>query len=412
MTLAPPRPVAPSLWRQLAGEWPVLLIWAVTATVAVLQGTDHPTPWLFSDEIEYAQISRAIAETGEPARRGVEYWGAGLVPWLIAPFWWIDELGTAYAWVKAFNAVVMTAAVLPAYGLARLLVPRRYAIVAAAGTGIVPSLVYSAMVMQEPVAYFTASSAFFLIVRAIARPLPGRIAAAVAIALVAPFVRDQLVLVPFVLAGAAALRIACFGAGRRHLDGVSWRRRGAYAAAALVAAAAAIAILRAGSGQWKTALGDPGVMLDQALWAWAALAIGIGVLPAVVGLASIAPSRAVPRTPALEAFVAVLAVAVAGFTVYVAVKGAYQAAVFEPVHGSAPKYAGQNKANPTALILSGALMLRHLGEVAAAERVEGAVRSVIAEGAHVTYDMGGTAGTSDFADAVIGRLEAASVSPA
>ena len=55
-------------------------------------------------------------------------------------------------------------------------------------------------------------------------------------------------------------------------------------------------------------------------------------------------------------------------------------AVFEPVHGSAPKYAGQNKANPTALILSGALMLRHLGYVAEAERVERAVREVIAEG--------------------------------
>ena len=58
------------------------------------------------------------------------------------------------------------------------------------------------------------------------------------------------------------------------------------------------------------------------------------------------------------------------------------AAVFEPVHGSAPKYAGQNKANPTALILSGALMLRHLGETQAADRVESAVRDVIAEGQH------------------------------
>ncbi len=79
-------------------------------------------------------------------------------------------------------------------------------------------------------------------------------------------------------------------------------------------------------------------------------------------------------------------------------------AVFEAVHGSAPKYAGQNKANPTALMLSGVLMLRHLGEQAAAERVERALREVIAEGARVTYDLGGTAGTSDFADAIIERL--------
>jgi isocitrate dehydrogenase (NAD+) len=80
------------------------------------------------------------------------------------------------------------------------------------------------------------------------------------------------------------------------------------------------------------------------------------------------------------------------------------AAVFEPVHGSAPKYAGQNKANPTALILSGALMLRHLGELAAADAVESAVREVIAAGETVTYDLGGTAGTREFGAAVAARV--------
>jgi isocitrate dehydrogenase (NAD+) len=81
-----------------------------------------------------------------------------------------------------------------------------------------------------------------------------------------------------------------------------------------------------------------------------------------------------------------------------------EAAVFEPVHGSAPKYAGLNKANPTALILSGALMLRHIGRTDAAERLEAAVRDVIAEGRTVTYDLGGSAGTREFADAIIDRL--------
>jgi len=85
-----------------------------------------------------------------------------------------------------------------------------------------------------------------------------------------------------------------------------------------------------------------------------------------------------------------------------------EAAVFEAVHGSAPKYAGLNKANPTALMLSGVLLLRHIGEQAAAERVEGAIRAVIAEGRAVTYDLGGSAGTSDFADAIVARLESAS----
>jgi len=81
-----------------------------------------------------------------------------------------------------------------------------------------------------------------------------------------------------------------------------------------------------------------------------------------------------------------------------------KAAVFEPVHGSAPKYAGQNKANPTALMLSAGLMLRHLGETEAADRLEAAVRSVIAEGETVTYDLGGSAGTREFGAAVAARV--------
>ena len=82
------------------------------------------------------------------------------------------------------------------------------------------------------------------------------------------------------------------------------------------------------------------------------------------------------------------------------------AAVFEPVHGSAPKYAGLDIANPTALILSGAMMLRHLGETAAAERVESSVRDILAEGKTVPRDLGGTAGTRAFGQAVADRIAA------
>ncbi len=80
------------------------------------------------------------------------------------------------------------------------------------------------------------------------------------------------------------------------------------------------------------------------------------------------------------------------------------------MHGSAPKYAGQNKANPTALILSAALMLRHLGETGAADAVESAVRAVIAEGRTVTYDLGGSAGTREFGEAVAERVARATPS--
>ena len=86
------------------------------------------------------------------------------------------------------------------------------------------------------------------------------------------------------------------------------------------------------------------------------------------------------------------------------------AAVFEPTHGSAPKYKGQNKVNPTALILSGMLMLRYLGETDASERLERAVAAVIAEGNDVTYDMKPdrtdptAVGTAEMADAIIQKL--------
>jgi isocitrate dehydrogenase (NAD+) len=87
-----------------------------------------------------------------------------------------------------------------------------------------------------------------------------------------------------------------------------------------------------------------------------------------------------------------------------------QAAVFEATHGSAPKYRGMNKVNPMAMMLSGVLMLKHLGERDAADRLEAAIAGVIEEGKAVTYDMKPSredptaAGTSEVADAVIGKL--------
>ncbi|UCH34054.1 MAG: isocitrate/isopropylmalate dehydrogenase family protein [Armatimonadota bacterium] len=87
-----------------------------------------------------------------------------------------------------------------------------------------------------------------------------------------------------------------------------------------------------------------------------------------------------------------------------------RAVVFEAIHGSAPKYKGMNKVNPTALILCGAMLLRHLGEMGAAERLEAATAAVIAEGTDVTYDMKPdrddptAVGTKEMTDAIIARL--------
>ena len=89
-----------------------------------------------------------------------------------------------------------------------------------------------------------------------------------------------------------------------------------------------------------------------------------------------------------------------------------EVAVFEATHGSAPKYRGMNKVNPMAMMFSGMLMLRHLGEDDAAGRLEAALAAVIEEGKSVTYDMKPTrddptaVGTSEVADAVIEKLGA------
>ena len=86
-----------------------------------------------------------------------------------------------------------------------------------------------------------------------------------------------------------------------------------------------------------------------------------------------------------------------------------EVAIFEPTHGSAPKYAGQNKTNPMATMLSGVMMLRHLGEKDSADKLESAIAAVIAEGRNVTYDLkldpATAVGTSQVADAVIEMLK-------
>src|SRR5205807_10247719 len=88
-----------------------------------------------------------------------------------------------------------------------------------------------------------------------------------------------------------------------------------------------------------------------------------------------------------------------------------QCAIFEAVHGSAPDIAGKNLANPTALLRSALLMVRHLGEHEASTKIRNALERVYRHHEKLTRDIGGKAGTSEFADAVIEEMEAAGVQP-
>ncbi len=199
-------PARRSFFDRALDAVPIVGIWLALSMLYVWQASRHGTPWLFSDEIEYTEIARAISETGTPARRGVEYWGAGLYPWLTAPFWWIDNVSSAYTAIKDAQSIVMAAAVFPTYVLARTMLDRPWSLLAAFGAGATPAFVFSPMLIQEPIAYPYSALALLAIARALATRSRGWIVAAICLAVVGPLVRDQFILLPLIAAGSARRR--------------------------------------------------------------------------------------------------------------------------------------------------------------------------------------------------------------
>lgn len=289
----------------------------------------HKTPWLFTDELEMTQISRAIAETGHPARRGVPYAFTTLVPYITAPAWLIDNTKTAYDMAKYINVAAMVSTAFPTYWLARMLLPARFATYAALAAVGVPALAYSAQLLEEPVAYPAAALAFFLFAKALTTRRPLWITAAVLAGIGAPLVRDQLLAVT--AAGVlAALLFACSGERAREWR-ARWRPWDVVGAVALVALALVVfsGLMGSYSFAWLVATRYyQGRMIEYGLWAGGAFTIGLGILPVVVGLASLARPRGEPRTPELRAFRSVFAAGLACIAVYAAVKAAYISTVF------------------------------------------------------------------------------------
>ena len=154
--------------RPPASALPLLTIYIWLSFLYGWEAWGHVTPWLNGDELETAQLSRAIAETGEPARRGVPYPLHAIYPYVLAPVWWIHDVGSAYFAAKYLNVLLMTSALFPAYGLARMVVSRPWAYFAALGTVTIPALYYSSMLLEEPLAYPWATLCAFLIAKALA----------------------------------------------------------------------------------------------------------------------------------------------------------------------------------------------------------------------------------------------------
>lgn len=308
---------------------PVLAIFMAASALYGWLAWRHGTPWLFTDELEFSQLSRSIAESGEPARRGEPLHRIALYAYMLAPVWWLDSTAAAYDAAKYLGVAVMTSAVFPAYLLARTVVGRPAALFAALGSVAVPALVYSSFLVEEPLAYPWATLCLLLIARALATRRRALVAAAGAASLVAPLVRNQLGVLVAVYALAALWLVWTSERARaRRREWTAWDWVGAvtlFVGAVIVANA----FIAHQSLEWEQATRLwKGRMLDYGLWAAGALTIGLGVFPVVAGLAGAWRPRGEARTPADRAFAATFAAAVGAFGFYAAVKAAYVSTVF------------------------------------------------------------------------------------
>ncbi|MCP9485827.1 MAG: hypothetical protein MSC30_08185 [Gaiellaceae bacterium MAG52_C11] len=310
---------------------PLVLGYVLLCCLYGWQASRHDSPTIFTDELEFAQISRAIAETGEAARRGSPYDAQTLYSYLVAPAWWIDDTANAYEAAKFIGVLVMTATIFPAHALARTIVSKPWALGAAVAAAAIPALSYAPFLVEEPLAYPVATAALWLIVRAVGRPTRWTIGLAGIVCAGAFLVRAQLSILIPVLGLALALAGWQHPAFRRRR--ASWTRTD-YVGLAVLGLGAALALsafLGHRSEEWYRATGFyKERMFDYGLRALGALVIGIGVLPFVAGLAAVLTRGRDPDRN-VRAFVLTALAAFFTFGLYTAVKAAYISTEFGTV---------------------------------------------------------------------------------
>jgi hypothetical protein len=315
--------------ERLSAALPVVTVFAWLCLVYGVEAWLHGTPWLFTDELETAQLSRAIADTGHAARRGQPHSFGTLYTFLIAPAWWLHSVLDAYSTIKYLGVAVMTSVVFPAYGLARMVASPRPALFAAAASAAIPAFLYAPMLLPEPLAYPYSALCLFLIAKALASRSAWWISGAAVAAAVAPLVRSELGVIPAVYVIATLFLVWQSRRARR------WRERWStwdWIGAVILVAGVVIVVnsfVTHRSFSWYVATTlYKDRMIENGLWAAGALTIGLGVFPVVAGLAALIRPRGVVRTERERAFVAVAAASIAGFGWYTAVKAAYISTVF------------------------------------------------------------------------------------
>jgi hypothetical protein len=309
---------------------PLLAIYFGLAALYAWQASRRPVPTIFTDELELTQLARSIAETGEPARRGVPYGGiASLVAYFLAPVWWLGSATSSWAAAKVLLVLAMTATVFPAYGLARMVVPKWYALAAAAASVAVPALAYAPFLVEEPLAYPVSTLGLWLIARSLEHSSKGRVAAAFGMCVVAALTRTQLAVLLVVLVLGLLWLAWQSEAGRRwRAQWTAWDWVGAVVLVVCVAFALMAAIGHASTAWRNTMLLYKDRIFEHASWAFGALAIGMGVLPVLLGVAALARPRSEPRDARTRAFVTTAFAALVVFVAYAGIKGAYNSTVF------------------------------------------------------------------------------------
>jgi hypothetical protein len=318
-----------TLADRILAAFPLLSVFFWLGAVYAWQAWRHGSPWLFTDELQLTQLSRGIAETGHAARRGEPHSFDTLYTYVTAPAWRLGNIHHAYNAVRYFNVVVMTATVFPAYKLARLVVGRRAALFAAAGSIAIPSVAYTGMIVEEPLAYAYATLCLYLIATSLLRRTRWWIAGAVVASLVAPAVRGELVVIPAVFVLATLFLVSRSSLADQWR--ARWSREDWIGAFVLLIGVGIVvsAVLGHQSQQWLIATGFyPHRMWTLGLRAAGALTIGVGIFPFVAGLASLwrAPGERVRYE--VRVFRSLLFAAAVAFGMYTAVKASFISTTF------------------------------------------------------------------------------------
>ena len=320
----------PDFFARFLSAVPLLALYFAFAALYAWQASQKLAPTIFTDELELTQLARSIAETGHAARRGVPYPGTpSLVAYVLAPVWWLGSAAESFAAAKEILVLAMTATIFPAYGVARMVVSKGFALAAASASVAVPALAYSPFLVEEPLAYPISTTALWLVARALERPSRGRLAAAFALCVLGALARTQLAILVVVFAlGLLWLAWQSELARRWRTHWSRWDWVGAVTLAVGIVFAFTAFIGHFSTAWRNTMLLYKGRIVDHATWALGALAIGVGILPVIAGVSALARPKGEPADQRTRGFVVTSVAALGVFVLYAGIKGAYNSTVF------------------------------------------------------------------------------------